>query len=349
LKVGMLFWQLGMYDPTVSVLLTPKPVHAPGRLLQDCYSRPAGLYHRLAEKLGPFDLMYYWSPMAGMASSRWIAQATLAVWRDEKPDLLLTYLPQLDYSGHRAGPDAEAHRTGARELDALIAPLIEAAESTGGRAVVLSEYSFVPVFRAVAPNRALREAGFLAIREIALGEYLVPGDSRAFAMVDNQVAHVYFPASPRLRRAGPAAADLEADVRAARKVLESVPGVAAVLDHEAQAEAGLRHARSGELVLLAEPDAHFTYYWWLDDGRAPAFAPTVDIHAKPGFDPAELLFDLKTKAVPLSADAIQGSHGLVQASGKGWGAFLDTAPPRDLAGRQAVQATEVARLLVPPV
>jgi predicted AlkP superfamily pyrophosphatase or phosphodiesterase len=345
-KTAMLFWQHSLYG-TAEVILTPKPVHGPrGELVQDCWSRPADLYARLVEgksalapgkARGPFDLAHYWGPLADIESSRWIADAALEVWRAERPDLALVYLPHLDYSGHRDGPESEAHRAAARELDALLAPLLGAAEEDGARAIVLSEYSFVPVARPVAPNRALREAGMLALREVAGAEYLHPGDSRAFAVADNQVAHVYFPASE----------DFERDVRRAKAVLERLDGVAAALERPALRDIGLDHPRSGDLVLLAEPDAHFTYYWWLEDSKAPPFARTVDIHAKPGFDAAELFVDPGTKAIPLSAERVRGSHGLVGEDGRGWGVLADSDPPRALAGRKAVRAAEVAHLLVP--
>ena len=344
-KVAMLFWQQSMYG-TADILLTPKPIHGPGdQLIQDCYSRPGDLYARLAAgestlqpgtPRGPFNLMHYWGPMAGIGSSRWIADATIAVWCQERPDLLLTYLPHLDYSGHRAGPGSDAHRAAARELEPLLSALIAAAEKDGARVIVLSEYSFVPVRRAVAPNRTLREAGMLAIREVAGAEYLVPGDSQAFAMVDNQVAHIYF---PRTR-------DLAADVRKAKRLLSDLGGVAEVLDRPALAARGLDHVRSGDLVALAQPDAHFVYYWWLDEAKAPPFARTVDIHAKPGFDPAELLIDMQKKCIPTSADAIRGSHGLAADDGRGWGVFVVSAATKELAGRKALRAAEVAHLLL---
>ena len=344
-KVAMLFWQQSMYG-TADVLLTPKPIHGPGdQLIQDCYSRPADLFQRLGagesalepgKPRGPFNLMHYWGPMAGLGSSRWIADASLAVWRDEKPDLLLTYLPHLDYTGHRAGPDSPAHHAAAKELEPLLAALLGAAEADGARVIVLSEYSFVPVRRAVALNRALREAGMLALREVAGAEYLHPGDSRAFAMVDNQVAHVYFP----LTR------DLAADLKKAKQAIAGLDGVAEVLERREFARRGLDHIRSGELVVLAAPDAHFTYYWWLDDAKAPPFARTVDIHAKPGFDPAELLIDMAKRCIPLSADGIRGSHGLAAENGKGWGVFIAAGVPKELAARKSLRATEVARLLV---
>jgi len=266
-KVAMLFWQQSMFG-SADVLVTPKPIHGPQGLIQDCYSRPADLYARLAAgesalrpgtPRGPFNLMDYWGPLAGLGASRWIADATLAVWRDERPDLLLTYLPHLDYSGHRDGPDADAHRAAAADLEPLVAPLLEAAKADGARILVLSEYTFVPVARPVAPNRALREAGLLAVREVQGAEYLYVGDCRAFALVDNQVAHVYFPASPHA----------SAEANRVRPLLADLSGVAEVLDREALAVRGLDHPRSGDLVLLAEPDAHFTYYWWTDDAKAP--------------------------------------------------------------------------------
>ena len=344
-KVAMLFWQQSMYG-TADVLLTPKPIHGPGdQLIQDCYSRPADLFQRLGagesalepgKPRGAFNLMHYWGPMAGLGSSRWIADASLAVWRDEKPDLLLTYLPHLDYTGHRAGPDSPAHHAAAKELEPLLAALLGAAEADGARVIVLSEYSFVPVRRAVALNRALREAGMLALREVAGAEYLHPGDSWAFAMVDNQVAHVYFPATR----------DLAADLKKAKQAIAGLDGVAEVLERRTLAERGLDHVRSGELVVLAAPDAHFTYYWWLDDAKAPPFARTVDIHAKPGFDPAELLIDMAKRCIPLSADGIRGSHGLAAENGKGWGVFIAAGVPKELAARKSLRATEVARLLV---
>ena len=345
LKVAMLFWQQSLYG-TADVVISPKPIHGPGdQMIQDCYSRPGDLYARLAagesalepgKPRGPFNLMHYWGPMAGLGSTRWIADASLAVWRDERPDLLLTYFPHLDYSGHRAGPGSDAHRAAARELEPLFAALLAAAEADGAHAIVLSEYSFLPVRRSVAINRALREAGLLAVREVAGGEYLYPGDSRAFAMVDNQIAHVYFPQTR----------DLAADTRKVRTRLEGLAGVAEVLGPDEKADRGLDHVRSGELVALAAPDAQFVYYWWDDDAKAPPFARTVDIHTKPGFDPAELLFDPAKRSIPLAADGIRGSHGLVLEGGKGWGVYLDSHPPRELAGRKSVRAAEVAHLLV---
>ena len=76
-----------------------------------------------------------------------------------------------------------------------------------------------------------------------------------------------------------------------KRLLEDLEGVAQVLDIEGKKALHLDHPRSGELVALSEPDRWFSYYWWLDDGKAPDFARTVDIHRKPGYDPMELFID----------------------------------------------------------
>jgi hypothetical protein len=76
-----------------------------------------------------------------------------------------------------------------------------------------------------------------------------------------------------------------------KALLEGLDGVEAVLDEESKQAHGLDHPRSGELVAIAKPNRWFSYYYWLDDERAPDFARTVDIHRKPGYDPVELFVD----------------------------------------------------------
>ncbi len=171
-------------------------------------------------------------------------------------------------------------------------------------------------------NRVLREAGLLAVRDEDGGELLDPPQSRAFAVADHQVAHVYV-------------AD-KGDIPRVRALLERVDGVAEVWGEAEKRAHGLDHERSGELVVLAEPDAWFTYYYWLDDARAPDFARTVEIHRKPGYDPVELFLDpaitfpklaigwrLAKRAlgmralmdvIPLDASLVRGSHGRADTS-----------------------------------
>ncbi|MFN9948485.1 MAG: alkaline phosphatase family protein, partial [Planctomycetota bacterium] len=85
------------------------------------------------------------------------------------------------------------------------------------------------------------------------------------------------------------------DLEPVRKLLAAQPGVARVLDRGQQRELGIDHERSGELVCVAEPGCWFAYHYWLDEARRPDFAPTVDIHRKPGYDPTELFVDPKLR------------------------------------------------------
>ncbi|WP_049580321.1 alkaline phosphatase family protein [Streptomyces sp. SBT349] len=298
--------------------ITPRPIYfADGRKEPDCYTRPAELHDELTGAFGAFPLFTYWGPTASIASSRWIAAAARHLLTTRRPDLTLVYLPHLDYDLQRFGPHGPEAKAAAAQLNDEIAPLLDAAETAGARVMVLSEYGITPVSRPVDINRELRRAGLLEVYTQAGMEYLDPWVSRAFAVADHQVAHVY------VRR--------PEDLRRTREVLASLPGVDEVLDETGKKSAGLDHARSGELVAVAEPDAWFTYYYWLDDARAPDFAPTVEIHRKPGYDPAELFFDpadrlakpraglalarkklglrYRMNVIPLDPSVVRGSHG----------------------------------------
>jgi hypothetical protein len=132
----------------------------------------------------------------------------------------------------------------------------------------------------------------------------------------------------------------------AREVLERTPGIEQVLDRKAQAQVGLDHPRAGDLVAVAERGAWFTYYYWLDDARAPDFARTVDIHRKPGYDPCELFLDPKLSlpalriarrlaqkklgmrylmdVIPLDATLVRGSHGRLSEDPRDAAVFLSS-------------------------
>ena len=260
----------------------------------------------LKSKLGPFPFHAFWGPMAGLASSEWIAESTAIVMREQRPELTMVYLPHLDYDFQRF---REQSRERVSEVDQCAGKVIAAAEEIGAQVIVVSEYGLVPVSRPVMINQELRRAGWLAVRDGPFGEMLMPMDSKAFAVADHQVAHVYVDGIP------------VADVKSR---LESLPGIAGVVPPE---ELNLHHSRAGELVAMAEPDAWFAYYYWLENRRAPDFATSVDIHRKPGYDPCELFMTSKLRAaarlaqkklgfryrmdvVPLDPHLVKGSHGL---------------------------------------
>jgi predicted AlkP superfamily pyrophosphatase or phosphodiesterase len=237
-----------------------------------------------------------------------------------------------------------------------LAPLLHDAESAGSTVVVLSEYGITPVDTPVDINRALRREGLLEVYTQDGMEYLDPWTSRAFAVADHQVAHVYV--------------DDEKDLARVRKIVENLTGVDEVLDREAQARYGLDHERAGEFVAVAEPRAWFTYYYWLDDDYAPDYARGVEIHRKPGYDPAELFFDptdslAKVKAglnlvrkkvglryamnvVPTDPRWVRGSHGRLPDSSEHGPVLLcsDPAVPSTVESRGRIEATEVRDLLL---
>lgn len=323
--VAKLFWWFNMYAD-VNWSVTPRPSYpADGRKVMDSYSQPADLKDRLQEQLGVFPLFKFWGPAADITSTRWIADATVAVMQEHNPSLTLAYLPHLDYNLQRLGPDDPRIADDIRAVDAEAGKIIDSARARGADVIVLSEYAITAVSRPVHINRVLREHGYLIARREKLGwETLDAGASRAFAVADHQVAHVYVRGSE--------------DLAPVAELLRKTPGIERVLDRAAQAEFGIDHERSGELVVIATPESWFTYYFWLDDALAPDYARTVDIHRKPGYDPVELFLDpqltlpklriakrLMQKLlgfryymdmIGLDAAIVRGSHGRLPTPGR---------------------------------
>ena len=311
------FWWYNMYS-TADIGVTPRPMYpADGRKIPDCYTSPSGLRDELTARFGRFPLFSFWGPATSIASSTWIARSALHVRRTREPTLTLIYLPHLDYVLQREGPSSTQLGRALREVDALCGEIVDDALRDGARIIILSEYGITPVHRPIDINRALRRAGLVAVREELGCEQLDPGASAAFAVADHQIAHIYVSAKERV-----------AEVKA---LIAALPGVERVLDDTTKGEFALDHARSGELVALAQADSWFTYYYWLDDEKAPDYARTVDIHRKPGYDPVELFLDPSIRfpqlsigwrlamralgmrtlmdVIPLEAKLVKGSHG----------------------------------------
>ncbi|MGW1180061.1 alkaline phosphatase family protein [Streptomyces drozdowiczii] len=349
--VANICWWYAMGADT-DYTVTPRPVYyADGRKEPDCYTRPPALHDELTDKLGTFPLFHFWGPGADLVSSQWIIDATRHILDTRHPDLALCYLPHLDYDLQRYGPDDPRAFRAAADLDRAVAPLLDDARREGRTVVALSEYGITRVDRPVDINRALRRAGLLEVHTQDGMEYLDPMASRAFAVADHQIAHVY------VRR--------PEYLEAAREALAGLPGIDLLLDDEGKKAHGLDHPRSGELVAVADPDAWFTYYYWLDDDRAPDFAQLVEIHRKPGYDPVELFMDpedpyVRVKAataiarkklgmryrlavVPLDPSPIRGSHGRLPPSDEE-GPLILCSTPHAFTG--PVRATEVKSLLL---
>jgi predicted AlkP superfamily pyrophosphatase or phosphodiesterase len=313
-----MFWWYNMYAK-VDWAVTPRPIYrADGRKLPDIHADPPTLRNVLQAELGRFPLFDFWGPRAGLPSSKWIAKATQRVIEMHDPTLALCYLPHLDYDLQRYGPHSPQAHTALRQIDDVVGELTAFADARKRQVIVVSEYGITEVSGPVHINRVLREASMIAWRDEEGEEHLDPGLSEAFAVADHQVAHVYVRDPAKVP-----------DVKA---ILEATDGIEQVLDETGKREHGLDHARSGELVAIAKADRWFSYYWWLDDRRAPDFARCVDIHSKPGYDPCELfvdpeiplkplylgakllrskVFNLRTllDVIPLDATLVKGSHG----------------------------------------
>jgi predicted AlkP superfamily pyrophosphatase or phosphodiesterase len=351
-SVAKLFWWYNMYS-SADISVTPRPMYtADGRKLPDVYTDPPELRAELSQQLGMFPLFNFWGPRADISSTSWIAKSAERIIEKSAPTLTLVYLPHLDYDLQRFGPNDPRIAKALTEVDAVCAELLELAKLKNLRVVVLSEYGITPVSDAIHVNRALREAGFLQVREEVGLEQLDAGASRAFAVADHQVAHVYV-RNP-------------ADIPAVRAICEKLDGVEQVLDNAGKRAAGLDHDRAGELVLVSRADRWFSYYFWLDDARAPDYARTVDIHLKPGYDPVELFIDPKLTfpmlkvgrrllarklgfrnlldVIPLDATLVKGSHGRLTDRPEDGPLFMTSVP--ELLPEGPVLATDVKQLLL---
>ncbi len=318
-----MFWWYNMYSNS-DFNVTPRPQYrADGRKIPDIYSRPADLRDKLQKVLGTFPLFNFWGPKTDIKSTKWIAHASKLVHDWHEPTLQLVYLPHMDYVLQKTNDQVTIHKN-LKELDIVLKDLIGFYESKGIDPIVLSEYGINPVKEPIHINRLLRRKGHIQVREENGLEILDAGASTAFAMADHQIAHIYINAKNKLP-----------EIKA---LLNDCPQIELVLDTKEQENHHLHHPRSGDLVAVAKKDFWFTYYYWLDDQKAPDFARTVDIHRKPGYDPVELFMDpdkkimlgrvalklLKKKlgfrtlfdVVPLKAELVKGSHGAINIDDK---------------------------------
>jgi predicted AlkP superfamily pyrophosphatase or phosphodiesterase len=302
-----LFWQNTMYADA-DIVLTPRPLHMEDRMIMWCYSRPPGLYEKISYEIGKFDLSTYWGPLASNKSSAWIGTASELVLERQKPNILFTYIPHLDYIFQREGIFPKNLKEEIRFVDNIVGNIMKKTIDLGIRDqtqfVILSEYGFSDVTSDIPINRVFREHGLLAIREIEGREYIDFEYSLAFAMVDHQVAHIYVKGT---------------SVQQVKGVLDAIEGIDIVLDEEGKKLMNIDHERSGDLIAISDKDRWFSYYWWFEEEKSPPFANRVDIHRKPGYDPSELFIDSKTNRIPLNGKMVKASHGRVPSLSDGAG------------------------------
>lgn len=330
LTTANIFCWYNMYNPA-DTSVTVRPMYpADGRKIPDIYTSPADLREELNSQLGSFPLFNFWGPNSNITSSQWIADATIKMLEKNAPDLAIAYLPHLDYALQKVGPDHTSITAELKEIDRLCGQLIDFGVNNNYRIVVLSEYGISKVKRVCHLNRLFRREGWLRIREELGLELLDTGASKVFAVADHQFAHIHIQDKSLTNKV--------------RSLLEQQEEIEQVLGDEQKIHYGLDHARSGDLIAVSHSDAWFTYYYWLNDAKAPDFARTVDIHRKPGYDPVELFLDpdialpkvkiigklLKKKlgfrtlldVIPLDASLVKGSHGALCSNPEEGAVFL---------------------------
>ncbi len=341
------FWWNNMYS-SADYQITPRPIYcADGKKVFDVQTWPMDLRKKMKRKLGDFPFPAFWGPASGIASSQWIAES--AKWFEDQyaPNLNLVYLPHLDYNLQKLGPEDRSTDEDLLAIDKVVQDLTTHLESKGVSVSLLSEYGITPSKRAIHLNRIFRKQDWICFREELGREVIDLGNCQVFAIADHQVAHVYLN-NPLL---------LDKTVQ----LLEKTAGVKEVLHGDARAAAGLDHERAGDIVVVAEPDAWFTYYYWKADRKAPDYARSVDIHRKPGYDPVELFVDPKIRfpklklaskllrkklgfrmlmdVIPLDATLVKGSHGAIPTDPEDHPVLI--GPHKGFNHRDTLLATEV--------
>ncbi|HEV8541768.1 MAG TPA: nucleotide pyrophosphatase/phosphodiesterase family protein [Verrucomicrobiae bacterium] len=348
-----LFWWYNMYS-TADYSITPRPMYpADGRKVFDIYTQPFSIRFEIKKELGEFPFPAFWGPAAGAKSkfapdevSKWIAGSAKWIEQKYRPTLSLIYLPHLDYNLQRLGPNHSQIQDDYGRIDAIAGDLIAFFESRGVQSVILSEYGISAVSNPLHLNRLFREKGWLTIKDELGLELLDCGASKAFAVADHQIAHIYVNDLSILNQV--------------RDTVGKINGVEQILGLEDKKKFGIDHERAGDLIAIAGERSWFTYYYWEDDTKAPDFARTVDIHRKPGYDPVELFIDPKINlplakvalkllrkklgfrvlmdVIPLDATLVRGSHGRLPSSTKEYPILV---APKKLLPDKAIDSTAI--------
>lgn len=294
-QVGLVFWSnplAGGADVVVGA-----GAYAQARI-DDASEQPEGLWDYMTASFGNLGPEHLWSPSADASTSQWIADVAIEVWRLKRLDLMWVCLGGADLAAVRHGVDSPQFAQALTRVDAQARRIAEVVQDDGGVAVVVSDGGMVPVSRFAEPNARLAREGLLTILHEQGDQRIDFENSRAFAMVDQQISHLYC-------RDASVAEDAAA-------ILADDPAVSAVVAREELFAAGLGHDRAGEWIILAEPDAWLSYRWWSGEEPAPPVAITTDAACKGGLDLCELLPPTRS-GDPMDAEPghVRAARGLV--------------------------------------
>lgn len=293
-RVGQLCWQNSIGNDS-DLILSPAPIHKHhGGMIQDFYSRPAGLYNELCQQIGAkFNLFNYWGPFTSIKSSKWIVNAATKIIKSQiAPELFLVYIPHLDYDLQKFGTESQQVRNAFRELENVLEELFSCARDCGYELLVFGDYAINPVENVIFPNKILREKSLFKCREVKGMLYPDLWTSKAFVLVDHQIAHIYL--------------ENHEDISKICEIFSRLEGISQI--HKISA---LRKSTAGDIVLEASPGYWFAYQWWEKKSEAPDYASHVDIHNKPGYDPCELILSFwQPFSILMNPKKIRGSHGI---------------------------------------
>ncbi len=296
-KTAMLFWQQSLGED-VDFLLSPAPVHTHGGGMIDAvYAKPSGLYNEICTSTGSrFKLHSYWGPLAGLKSSLFIRDATCALLnRDNGPELIFSYIPHLDYSLQKHGPDHPKAVDALKETISLLTQIVSYASENGYEVIVFGDYAIGKAMKVLYPNRVLHKYGLFRTRRVKNRLYPDYCDSDAFAVTDHEVALIYL--------------NHKDSAEACRKALESIDNEIDIMDREGMKRLGLSSDTGPDFIITGRPGTWFAYPWWEKGSEAPDFATHVDIHNKPGFDPCELFFGWHPFIISTDPSKVGGTHG----------------------------------------
>jgi predicted AlkP superfamily pyrophosphatase or phosphodiesterase len=297
-KTAVLFWQNTLYANS-DIIITPKPIHLENEMKMWCYSKPVGYYEEIMKHIGEFDLSSYWGPLASSLSSEWITKAAQYTIEKSRPNFMFTYIPHIDYSAQRFGKESKQVSDDLVLADSIVEKIIDSTKKSKTyektQFIIFSEYSFNNVNCAIPINIILRNNGLLNVRKIGDKEYVDFEFSQAFAVVDHQIANIYLK-SPQ-------------DKKRIVSILKKISDIDIIITGVEKKFFNIDHERAGDIIVVANRDKWFSYYWWYDENMAPSFTRMVDIHRKPGYDPLELFFDPKKRSIPFDTVLLKASHG----------------------------------------
>ena len=257
IKTAVLFWQNTMFANS-DVIITPRPIHLEnGSMDMWCYSRPPNYYEEVAQNIGEFDLYSYWGPFSSFKSTEWISKSVEYTLEKITPNLLFAYLPQLDYTSQKYGPSSNQVNEDLKKIDEIVNSILKKIEKLGlideTEFILFSEYGFNDVNEGIPINRILRENRLLTTRTIKNKEYIDFEYSKAFAVVDHQVAHIFV--------------NKPEDKNYVKEILKDVQGIEGICDDKEKRTLKIDNSRSGDLIAISSRDKWFSYYWWIEDEK----------------------------------------------------------------------------------